>query len=299
MKRSQLNVVLGLAVVGLLVLVWIGRDREPDAEPLTGLADADVRHIAFTVHDDPAIELHREGGRWMLTAPVSAEADPSEVASLLRVARQSVAKRFPAAEVSLAELGLDPPQTVIRFNDVEVSLGGVDPVTFRRYALIGDEVVQIDDPAGAPQNTDHSNFVAKAIVPEGARLVRIELPDLIAVRQEEGGWSLSPERADVDSDRVQALADAWAQARGMWTALASSADTGGERVRLTLDSGEEIELLVNAREPQLILVRPDYRVRYHVSRAQEATLLRLPDEQDADAALEALQLPDFGTPATP
>ena len=52
----------------------------------------------------------------------------------------------------------------------------------------------------------------------------------------------------------------------------------GEPVTVTFEDGSEVKLLIAERDPQLVVVRPDLKVRYTLSKALEKEILELPVE---------------------
>ena len=72
----------------------------------------------------------------------------------------------------------------------------------------------------------------------------------------------------------------------MWNARTpEGAADSGEIVRLELADGT-VELRVVAREPQLLIDRADYGVRYTLSKADADKLLKLPQPAPTPASAE-------------
>ena len=86
MKRARLNLVLLAAALGLGLAVYFAQKPEPPGPPLTPYQPDAVTRIALEHPGAPAIRLEKQDGKWQLTAPVSAEADPFEVNALIGLA---------------------------------------------------------------------------------------------------------------------------------------------------------------------------------------------------------------------
>lgn len=293
MNRLQLNLALLVLALGLGGALYFSAEEKAPGAPLTAIAEDALTRIAIEHPGRPAIVLEKQKGAWRLTAPVSAAADPLEVASLTNLAGLERKRELPVAGLALAELGLAPAAYTVRLNDQVLEFGAVEPIEFRRYIRRGETVALTEDPPSTALDADYSDLVAKDLLPPGAEILEIQVPGLSLRRAADStGWSLGPGQADVCADRKQKLVDAWRGARAMWNALRpepgqDSAENPAqgldEPVRIVYQGGS-LDLRVIAREPQLILENPATKVRYTLSKALEGELLRLPEETPPAAA---------------
>lgn len=295
MNRMQLNAVLVLVVAGLAAALYFTQKKEDKGAPLTALAADAVTSIRIEHPDQAAIRLDKQAGRWLLTEPVQAEIDPFEVASLVNLATQETKRKLPLAEVKLGELKLDPPQFRVTLNDQKLDFGDMEPLEYRRYVRVGDAVALIDDPSATAVDADYSDLVAKDLLPAAAELQKIEVPGLTVERAADGKtWTANPAAAKASSDALAAFTEAWRKARAMWNAKMPADGGQGEPITLTLKDGAAVHLVLVSREPQLILDRPDLKLRYSLSKADADTLLKLPEAPPPAPAADA---PGQATPA--
>lgn len=298
MKRSHLNLALLVVAGGLGAAVWFSQEKEEKGPPLTALKQDSITRLAVEHPGQPAIRLEKKDGRWRLTEPVQADTDPYEVKGILSLAELELKTRLDAG-VNRKELELDPPQYVVTLDDTRIALGGAEPIKYRRYVATGEVVGLVDDPPSAALDADFSDLIAKAIVPEGAELKQIELPGLTLSRKPDGSWS-SPQHAEAKAAQLAQLAESWKNARAMWNAADPPEGSSGDAVKLGLADGRAIDLVVQARDPQLVLARKDLRVRYTLSKALVDELFKLPEPPKPDAAAKpedktgvpGLKLPD-------
>ncbi|MEQ1439229.1 DUF4340 domain-containing protein [Fontimonas sp. SYSU GA230001] len=273
MKRTQLNMGLAAAALGLAVAVWVSREKPEQHPPLSPIAESDLHSIVIAHPDAKTIRLEKQNDQWRLVEPVNAPTDALEVSSLTGLARREVLRSLPLGEVQPAELGLDPPRFTVRLNDFELAFGDTEPIEYRRYVKADARVALISDPPGAALDADYSDLVSKDLLPAGVVIQRIEVPGLSVRRTDDGaGWTA--DAADAGPEALTAFADAWKHARAMWNARIPDGAPAGEAVRIVTDTGE-IQLRVAAREPQLLIDRPDYGLRYTLSKADADKLLKL------------------------
>jgi hypothetical protein len=282
-KRTQLNVALAVAAVGLGAALFFGQKKEEPGPPLTPLANDAVTRVAIEHPGSPAIRLEKQDGQWRLTEPVKTEADELEVNAPVSLATQETKDKVEGGQ--LAELGLAPPTYTITLNDTPIAFGGVEPLQYRRYVKVGEAVSLIEDPPSAALDKDYSDLVAKNLFPANAEIERVELKRLTLAKGAEGHWTVSPADPDAGADQMQKLADGWKNARSMWNELAK-APVKGDPVKVTLKDGTVREFVVAATEPQLKLHRPDLGVTFVMSKALADELLKLPALAKEDPAQE-------------
>lgn len=286
MKRTQLNLALAVMAAGLAAAVLLSQKKEPPrGEPLTPLTPAAIEHVVIAHPGKPEIHLDKQNGRWMLTAPVNADTDLLNVNGLLAVAASEVKTKLNAADVQRSALGLDPPGYTVKFNDTVIQFGGVESLRYQRYVAVGDRIDLIDDPPSSTLDDDYSDLVSKALLPEKAEIQKIEVPGLSLTRSADGkSWEATP--AGGSAADLQALADAWINARAMWcqydNAPASAEVTGGDAVTITLKD-RKLQFRVVSRDPQFVLAAPELRLRYTLGKTEVDKLLRLPAPKPAAA----------------
>ncbi|WP_169729299.1 DUF4340 domain-containing protein [Solimonas soli] len=290
MNRMAINGALVLVVAGLAAALVFTQKKEEKGAPLTTLGADAVKAITIEHPGQPSMKLEKDGMLWKLVAPVQAATDPFEVATLVNLATQETRRTLPASEVKLGELKLDPPQFTVTLNDQKLEFGDVEPLEYRRYVKHGDTVALIDDPSGTSVDADYSDLVAKELLPGSAEIDKIEVPGLSVARGADGkSWAATPASAAATTDALAAFVDAWQHARAMWNARMPDDAGKGEPITLTLKDGV-VNLVLVSREPQLIIDRPDLRIRYSLSKADEDKLLKLaepPKPAESEPAKDA------------
>jgi hypothetical protein len=286
MQRQTLNIGLAFAVLGLGAAVYFAQKKEEKGPPLTSIAAAALDHVALEHPGSPTVKLERKDGRWKITEPVQAEADPFEVNAFIDLAKLEVKKSLELNAVSLKELGLDPPAYDVVLNGQKLNFGAQEPILARRYILTNGKVALVDDPPAEALDADYSDLVSRALLPIGAQIKSIVMPGLtIAKSADDKSWTLTPDDPDASSDSRQRLVDAWSNAKSMWNAALPKDGVKGDEVTVTLKDGTALKFLVTERDPQFVIARPDIAVSYTLSKQLVDEMLKVKkDKDDGDAA---------------
>lgn len=276
-QRVWLNVGLGVTLAGLGAGVYFAQEKPEPPKRLTPLTPSSVLHITLHHPDKPDIVLEKQGNAWQLTAPVDSETDPFQVEGILSLAQQEFSAQYPAAEMTLSEIGLDPPQYTVTLNDTRLEMGDTDPLLYRRYVKVGEQVLLTTDPPSTGLDADYSDLVSAALIPKNLKIIAIETPQFSAQFDESGKASVTPKKASPSDEAPKLLIESWKNARSLWRAMKTPADKPipGDTVRVLFGNGSERKFAVVARQPQLKLLRADLGVVYTLAPALGAELFQL------------------------
>jgi hypothetical protein len=274
-KRNLLNLVLLLVVVGLGLLAWLEPGREAPPAPLK-LTALDVAAIDRIRIERPAglLEMARADNRWQLTAPVTAPANGIRVDAILSVAAIDSLNSQAITGLDLAAYGLAEPAVRLFLNDTRIDFGNTSPLDQRRYVRVGDTVHLIPDLRYYQLIGGWNGYVSLRLLEPDTALDRIELPGLM-LENHEGSWRPEPPPAHWSADAATALAQNWDTAQAM-EVREHKGKANGEEVRLHIRGREQpIRFVVAARDPELVLVRPDLGLAWHLVSGQAQGLLEL------------------------
>jgi len=293
-SRLLLNLgLLGLLVV-LIFLVIYEPGLEKPAPPikLTTLGADKISRLRIERAEHPEVVLEKHDKHWQITAPRRLYANDFYVDSLLRIVSATSHAQYPKTPLDLARFGLETPKLRLHLDDLVIAFGDTEPLNDRRYVLIGDVVHLTTDSYYYRLIGELTSFASTALLPPDAKLVEILLPDEMALRLTEAGWTITPERSDLSADAFTRLADEWRLARAARVKRYQQASDHG-RAQLRLASGETVDYLIMAETPELILARPAIGMQYHLAADAAGRLLRLAAPDD-DSGLTA---PDPATDA--
>lgn len=286
-RRWLLNLVLLAVVAGLALLLWYraGEAPAPEAAPLTPLVREAIRSIDIERPGEPAVRLARTDSGWRLSAPIEARVDAFTLDSLLDLAAAPTDRPVAPGDGDLARFGLAEPGITVRLNETEVHFGAAHPLEDRRYVQYDSRVyllpVRFYRAAAAP----YANFIDTRLVEPGRKLTALRLLDF-SLTLEGGTWRREPALEALSSDRINAFVDDWKHARALRVEKYAG-EPVRSRIVLTLagadGAGDETEVTVGilAREPELVLYRPDEGLQYHFPQSLEERLLSLAPEKES------------------
>lgn len=282
MTAGRINLLLAGLVVVLVLVLWLSPDpdAEPEREVLTDLKRSSISRISIVHPGAELIVLEKQQGAWRLTAPLTARAEDFQVGNLLELAERRARASYPAAEIELESVGLQPARYELRLDDTALQFGDTDPLNNLRYVRLGERVHLISDLPPATLDASPYDLIDRRPLPPDMEITAIELPGMTLTRTETGGWQVTPESKDQGADAAQALVDAWARARAsVVTEIAD--DAGFTEEYLFHGAGREIRLS-RVKESGLVLARRDLGLQYRFSSHMQDELFELqaPDPDD-------------------
>lgn len=279
MRTRHLNLLLLSVVIVLAALLWRDlRPTPPKATPLTPLQAGRVSTMSITRDGLSDIKLSRKGDQWQMVAPWSARADQERVSRLLGVLSQPGGKDYALTEVDPKELGLAPPQAVLRVDDLELRFGGASPLNHRRYVQVGGRVHLLEDRYFYQLRSRASDFADPHPLPTGATIDALRLPGLTLTRGDHG-WQVEPplNSETQSADAPQSLIDAWRFASAREVVPANAITPDDERVEVQLRGRAEPLLLWLRRDDDgLQLIDPTTGLAWRFGQSAAEHLLELP-----------------------
>jgi hypothetical protein len=275
--RTKLNIVLliGVAVLGLLAYLKPGHQGPAAGPPLIALKPADVTDIQIASGKAPPIVLQRVADGWRMTAPLQLGADAGEVRTLLEDLDTTSEREFPAAAAELGKYGLAPPNLRLSFNGIELELGDPAPLDNRLYARLGGGKAVNLISARLYYHAQHDAYgwVDKHLLPAGARIVGLQLPQATLNQDHNGRWQLAPRDERVSADAIQHLLDEWQQATALGIAAIGKQRPEGEVAIELQGATAPLRFQILKDDSLLVLARPDLGLEYQLDQSERARLL--------------------------
>lgn len=279
-SRMVLNLILALLVVvlGLLALYEPGK-APPEAPPqLTTLPRSEAQTLRVVQANGTTVELRRIEDDWRLQAPIEAPANAFRVNGMLDLLQARTFNRFAADADALARYGLAEPRARLTINDqLTIAFGETAPLDQRRYVQVDGDIALIADTHFYKLLGDVGAFASPRLLPEGAQVIRLELPDLSVSRDDQGRWQVQPPAPGASADSPAMLTDAWERARAMEVTRLTG-EAAGTPLRVELAGvAEPLVFFKDERDGDVVLLRPDLQLVYQLAPATAAELLTLPE----------------------
>ncbi len=256
----QLIGTLSLLVIALgSWILWL--EKKPAPEEAT-LADLDPQSIQTIVieRSNGTMTFTRRAESWFMRQPFQAPADPYHMEQVTGLPRQISHARYQIEKSKLAQFELSPPRVSVKLNDTQFRFGMQNPIDFRRYVQVDDNLVHLTDDTLMPLlDAPATSWIDTKLLPSSA-IRELELPDWHVMLTEKGAWTSKP---SADNTVLREWVNAWRDARAIRITPFEQeipADAPVIKVRL-MDS--TIEFIVLQQEPELIMLRPDLKLRYH------------------------------------
>ena len=263
-SRWLINLLLFTSVVMLALIARFepGID-EPQTLTVTPMKIDAVERLRITrpLRDELVFERDADGFWWIARDP-RLPAELFQINALTRMAEQTVVRSYPVSELDLAQLELDPPRASLTLNDTRIDFGGIEALENLRYLRVDDRVNLAPDLYLYLVEAGYTQYVRRQLLPQQSRITALSLPGLM-LRQDESGWTLTPERT-IAADDIQQFIDSW-QAATAINIRETDALQDGEHITLQLaDQDKPVELIIVSREPELVLARPALGIEYRM-----------------------------------
>lgn len=165
--RWTTNLILSLIAALLGVATFFEINHQDAPTRLTGLASATIGQLTLERKGRASVRLQRTPDGWRMTDPFRVEANTERIDKLLGILRAPVQRSFPVAAASASELGLEPASIRLLLDDVDLKIGGIDPVEQSRYVAIGDLVHLINDNFYHHLIARDLDYVSPKVLPTG------------------------------------------------------------------------------------------------------------------------------------
>jgi hypothetical protein len=137
----NLGLLVLVALLGAVAFYEPGLEKQDKAlPPLTRLHPSEIHSIRLSRAGKPEIVLEKQDGAWQMIEPRRGKANEEKIGQLLGIAMTKSHSHFPLPKERLSEFGLDSPSIQLQLNELKMGFGDSEPLQFRRYVRIGDQL---------------------------------------------------------------------------------------------------------------------------------------------------------------
>lgn len=262
LSRTFLNIALFVVVALLAVYIYItGQDEQAAIknEQLTQLSAGEVSQIHIQ-HNQRHIELIKQGDTWRMRQPIDIEANSFRIDTLLKLLDTVSHASYPAIKLDPGKYGLDDASTSIRFNDVTLDFGIINPINNYRYVRRGETVHLIDDHYYPLLSSQTGTLVAREMIAGDAVIEKLVLPEQTLYKDEKNRWRSS---SDIDPDAINETLYQWKHGQSFGVHNYMQRDSLAEISVFLAGNTDAVRFYVTDIEPWLIIARPELDIEYH------------------------------------
>ncbi|MBI3041439.1 MAG: DUF4340 domain-containing protein [Betaproteobacteria bacterium] len=273
-RVAWLNAALFAVVAALGTFVYFKPAKDAPADyPLSALKPAEAKTIRIERTGAAPMVLEQKQNAWFLVAPFAARGEEAHLQRLLEMLEARSAHRLAATD--LARFGLDAPQARVTIGGQAFGFGMVSPVAREQYVLTNGAVFAVHPRYGTALPARAAELASRRLFGPGETPVRVALADF-TVEQRDGKWRQTPDAKDSSQDDFAKWIEAWRNATALQVEPHAGAKPPSE-IRIALKEGGALTLGLLAREPQLVLLRPDEKLQYYFRPEIAKRLLSPPD----------------------
>ncbi|MDH5612416.1 MAG: DUF4340 domain-containing protein [Gammaproteobacteria bacterium] len=291
-SRLLINLFLLLLVIALGMFLFVDEADQNNIKNLSVIPANNINQITIH-HNQRDIILSKISQQWHLIKPVEISANQFRIKTLLSLLSTTSHAQYNVNNLDLGKYGLDKSGTFIRFNDIQIDFGIVNPINNLRYVKINDELHLIDDNYFPLLSSQIGTLVARELLPAAVKINKLVLPE----------QTLSLNDADLWQSTDNITTDAITETVYQWTHKQAFA-VHDYVVRKSLaeikvnvkNNDTPIVFHITDVDPWLIIARPDLMLEYHFNSEDYDTLLRpgaakkLVDDLNNETMTETLQV---------
>ena len=287
-SRNILNIAILAVVLILAVVAFYPSIQKPTEAPVIRLFDmpkSAITHLTIQGRNQTPqrfTKLDPQGSmeKWYMEEPIHAKASEPRLNTLLDIVEQPSRSQYQVETANLAKYGLDSPIATLTFNEHAIAIGNNDPIHQRRYVLVDGKVHLIDDNFSHLLNENIGHLIDHDLLPVDSVIEKITLPDFELIKMDTS-WQLTPPRnGSVSQDVLQTFIDEWrySQALDVTIMVEPYTNRTAPAIRIKLQ-GQDTPILfyVEHTEQGTVFIRPEFKMRFHLTKDTAQRLLQLPD----------------------
>jgi hypothetical protein len=280
-QRLLINLLLIVLIGGLAFAAFHfdAKDGAKTKPTISELSPDDVHSIEIQV-GDLRLRLKRGIEGWDLESPINWPANDTIVGRLLSILNFETSALADAADVDLAQLGLQQPQTSIRFNDTLLLFGTTNNIGERRYVMQGTTLYLLPDVHLAFITEGLSALVDRRLLPRRAGITSLQLPDLEIRLDENKRWR-SNRAVEITQARMVQLVTNWQDLQATRISHFDLELMPRQLIEINLADGQALEFLLMSEDPEIVIAHPNIGLQYHFRSHYYDQLISISGDDDA------------------
>lgn len=263
--HARLNLIMFATVASLVVFLYFRPQSQDIPEYSISSRPVETVQNLRIIRQQKEIVLEQLDNRWRMIEPVQACADEKKIREILEILTASSHRRFPLTD--LERFGLDQPNVRLYINDEYFGFGGFAPITYQQYVATGDDIYLISPRYALTLPVSASDLINPRLLASHQIPVKFEMSRLTVEFKNEN-WSSRVQDSDkaLNGEAIEHWVRLWQMALAQEITLNHElgADfTETDRIKISLQDTQEINLKVLQNESEIVLVRVNEGIGYH------------------------------------
>ncbi|MCZ6669325.1 MAG: DUF4340 domain-containing protein [Gammaproteobacteria bacterium] len=259
--------IINFLLIAIIAISYFVGDRywtdspNQSRNPISRLKPADIMSVAYEL-DGNSFVLSKSSDQWQLETPVQWPANNITVERIIAILASETETSIAVDGIDLTALGLQDPKLTLRLNDTVVLFGATNNINDRRYILIGSTIFLLADVHLPFMVQGISGLIDKRLLPGSISLQALDIAGLRLNKNNTSTWNSSNNTA-ISTDQINRLVSNWQTIEAGTIRRYDPSASVQQKIVATLSDGSSIEFLLMAREPELVIARPDLDLQYH------------------------------------
>ena len=260
LKKNILNLVLLIFVAALASIIYFSEEKSTELNKLSSTNVTDINDITIQHNQNTTRLIKQSDSHWLITQPVLIAANDFRIRSILKLLNAPVHKQYAADEINLKKIGLDKPDTTIKFNNEEIAFGIINPATNLRYVKKDDQIYTIEDVYYPLLSSSFGTLVSLNLLPANNKVTKLILINQTISKDDNNHWQSN---IDISTDNINKAIEDWQSAQAFGVHAYMQRDSLGE-VFIYIKDQKPISFIITDTNPWLIIARPELGLEYHL-----------------------------------
>ncbi|MBP6354317.1 MAG: DUF4340 domain-containing protein [Nitrosomonas sp.] len=264
--HARLNLIMVTTLIILVTFLYLRpQSQQPEEYSVSSGTVRSAQNIRIVRQEKEIVLKHLDNG-WHIIEPVYAFADESKVLEIMNILSATSQQRFPLAD--LERFSLERPNMQLYIDNEYFGFGGFAPTTNQQYLATGDYVYLISPRYVITLPLEASDMLNPMLLTPNETPVKFELTDLTVAFQN-GKWNSTTQNAeqlpkeDVIKHWIQLWQTTYANKITLEQAFGEDfAEIG--HIKISLQNGQEISFKVLQNEAEVVILRINQGISYHI-----------------------------------
>ncbi len=265
--HARLNLIMVTTLIILVTFLYLRPQSQPHEEySVSPGTMRSAQNIRIVRQEKEIVLKHLDSG-WHIIKPVYALADESKILEIMNILSATSRQRFPLAD--LERFSLERPNIQLYIDNEYFGFGGFAPTANQQYLATGEYVYLISPRHAITLPLEASDILNPMLLAPNETPVKFELTDLTIAFQN-GKWGSMTQNAeqlpkeDVIKRWIQLWQTTYAKKLTLKQAFGEDFTEIGH-IKISLQNGQEISFKVLQNETEVVILRINEGISYHIS----------------------------------